>query len=63
MKLLVVAGFMLKVTFREEGVDWNLRNGVFDKSKAVTFCEEGVDWNEYEPFNANRKVTSPSGVV
>ena len=34
------------VTFREEGVDWNLTVAMkSEKLKHVTFREEGVDWN------------------
>ena len=35
----------MKVTFREEGVDWNLSSVLDGALLKVTFREEGVDWN------------------
>ena len=38
--------FYVKVTFREEGVDWNgATKSLFCNLLLVTFREEGVDWN------------------
>ena len=36
------------VTFREEGVDWNIMTITKKITYAVTFREEGVDWNVYD---------------
>ena len=35
----------MPVTFREEGVDWNVNSSRKYKAETVTFREEGVDWN------------------
>ena len=35
----------VSVTFREEGVDWNIWNFKTACVNLVTFREEGVDWN------------------
>ena len=35
------------VTFRKEGVDWNLQEYRIDLTQPVTFRKEGVDWNNY----------------
>ena len=45
----------IQVTFREEGVDWNVPLEASNISFCeVTFREEGVDWNYYVEIAVNQ---------
>ena len=49
------------VTFREEGVDWNLYRMVMENcGLSVTFREEGVDWNKQKLRKVVQRSWSPS---
>ena len=49
-----------KVTFREEGVDWNWTDPSNPMQINVTFREEGVDWNSCKISHHGFTMPSPS---